>query len=201
MSTVHVVVRDGSGEARAHDLDAGTTAGTALDGTAAIAARVNGELRDLSRALDDGDEVDPVAIGDDDGLAILRHSTAHVLAQAVQALHPQAKLGIGPPIRDGFYYDFDVESPFTPQDLEAIEKKMREIVKQGQTFVRRVADEAEARLELASEPYKLELIAQKSATSSDDGSDVEVGGEELTIYDKSCAGRTSAGARTCRARG
>src|SRR5258706_2835275 len=125
---------------------------------AVIAARVNGEVRDLARPLADGDAVEPVSIDSPDGLAIMRHSTAHVLAQAVQDLFPQAKLGIGPPIENGFYYDFDVPAAFTPEDLKSIEQKMRQIVKEGQRFSRRVVTDSEARTELADEPYKLELI-------------------------------------------
>ncbi|GAA2090264.1 threonine--tRNA ligase [Actinomadura alba] len=164
---------------------AGTTAGDALgaDGRTVIAARVNGELRDLTHEVRDGDAVEPVEIGSDDGRAILRHSTAHVMAQAVQELFPDARLGIGPPVENGFYYDFDVKDPFTPDDLKRVEKRMREIVKQGQRFSRRVVSDDAAREELADEPYKLELIGLKGGASSDDGSSVEVGGGELTIYD------------------
>ncbi|WP_030173859.1 threonine--tRNA ligase [Spirillospora albida] len=163
----------------------GTTAGQALDadGRTVIAARVNGELRDLAGELRDGDVVEPVAIGSDDGRAIMRHSAAHVMAQAVQELFPEAKLGIGPPVENGFYYDFDVAEPFTPDDLKRIEKRMREIVKQGQLFARRPVSDDDARAELAGEPYKLELIGLKGAASHDDGADVEVGAGELTIYD------------------
>ena len=148
-----------------------------------IAARVDGELRDLSRELADGDRVEPVPIDSADGRDILRHSTAHVLAQAVQDLFPEARLGIGPPIADGFYYDFDVAEPFKPDDVERIESRMRKIVKEGQRFDRRVVTDAEARDELAAEPYKLELIGLKGGSSDDDGSAVEVGAGELTIYD------------------
>ncbi|TQN32148.1 threonyl-tRNA synthetase [Haloactinospora alba] len=165
---------------------AGTTAGQALeaDGRTVIAARVNGELHDLATELSDGDSVEPVAIDSDDGRAILRHSTAHVLAQAVQELFPEAKLGIGPPVDNGFYYDFDVTTPFTPQDLKRIEKKMTEIIKQGQRFDRRAVTEDDARAELSTEPYKLELIGLKGGPGdSADGADVEVGSGELTVYD------------------
>lgn len=165
---------------------AGTTAGQALeaDGRTVIAARVNDELRDLSAELADGDSVEPVAIDSADGRAILRHSTAHVLAQAVQELFPEAKLGIGPPVDNGFYYDFDVATPFTPQDLKRIEKKMTEIIKQGQRFDRRVVTEDDARAELSTEPYKLELIGLKGGPGdSADGADVEIGSGELTVYD------------------
>jgi threonyl-tRNA synthetase len=124
-----------------------------------------------------------VPVDSEDGRSVLRHSTAHVLAQAVQQLFPEAKLGIGPPIRDGFYYDFDVERPFTPEDLAALEKRMQEIVKSGQRFARRVVTEDEARAELAHEPYKLELIGLKGGSAEDMGDVMEVGGAELTIYD------------------
>ncbi|MFP5282322.1 MAG: threonine--tRNA ligase [Actinomycetes bacterium] len=148
-----------------------------------VAARVNGELRDLDRELAAGDAVEPVSNSSPDGLAILRHSTAHVAAQAVQALHQDAKLGIGPPITDGFYYDFDVASPFTPEDLKAIDKAMAGIVKERQRFRRRVVSEEEARAELAGEPYKLELITDKGSAGGDAEAGVEVGAGELTIYD------------------
>ncbi|HEX2314896.1 MAG TPA: threonine--tRNA ligase, partial [Thermomonospora sp.] len=146
---------------------AGTTAGEALqaDGRTVIAARVGGELRDLAYEVRDGDVVEPVEIGSADGRAILRHSTAHVMAQAVQELFPEAKLGIGPPVENGFYYDFDVKEPFTPEDLKRIEKRMREIVKQGQRFSRRAVSDDEARAELAGEPYKLELIGLKGGAA------------------------------------
>jgi threonyl-tRNA synthetase len=172
-------------------VDAGTTAGDALrqaDGTGGapastvIAARVNGVLRDLAAPLAEGDEVGAVDIASDDGRAILRHSTAHVMAQAVQDLFPEAKLGIGPPVENGFYYDFDVPKPFGPDDLKSIEARMRAIVKQGQRFSRRVVSDAQARDELAGEPYKLELVGLKGGAADADEA-VEVGGPELTIYD------------------
>ena len=154
------------------------------DDAAVIAARVNGELKDLSSELADGDAVEPVTIESPDGLDILRHSTAHVMAQAVQDLYPDAKLGIGPPIRDGFYYDFDVAEPFTPEDLEKIETRMRKIIKDGQRFDRREVADDEARIELADEPYKLELIGLKSnAGDAAEGASVEVGEGGLSIYD------------------
>jgi threonyl-tRNA synthetase len=165
---------------------AGTTAGEALDAErSVVAARVGGELKDLAYELRADDDVEPVAIESADGRAILRHSTAHVMAQAVQALHPDARLGIGPPIENGFYYDFDVEVPFTPDDLAAVEKRMQQIVKEGQTFVRRAVDDDDARAELADEPYKLQLIDLKGGNAADaaEGADAEVGGTELTIYD------------------
>lgn len=170
------------------ELAAGTTAAELFaDDRAVIVARVNGELRDLSHVLASGDVVEPVTAESEEGLAVLRHSGAHVLAQAVQEVFKDAKLGIGPPIRDGFYYDFDVEKPFTPEDLKAIEKVMQRIVKEGQTFHRRVVTDDEARAELAAEPYKLELIGLKGGPNDGadtaEGVDVEVGGAELTIYD------------------
>ncbi|KII00184.1 threonine--tRNA ligase [Streptomonospora alba] len=163
-----------------------TTAGQALeaDGRTVVAARVNGELRDLAHELAEGDAVEPVAVQSEDGRAILRHSTAHVMAQAVQELFPEAKLGIGPPIANGFYYDFDVAEPFTPDDLKRIEKRMQEIVKQGQRFDRRAVSDDEARAELSAEPYKLELIGLKGdADDSAEGAGVEVGAGGLTVYD------------------
>jgi threonyl-tRNA synthetase len=164
-----------------------TTAGQALDadGRTVIAALVNGEPRDLARELADGDVVEPITIESEEGRAILRHSTAHVLAQAVQELFPEAKLGIGPPVENGFYYDFDVAEPFTPADLKTIEKKMQQIVKQGQRFDRRVVTDDEARAELATEPYKLELIGIKGSDAAEaaEGAGVEVGAGELTVYD------------------
>ena len=169
---------------REHVTEAGTTAGAVLDGGPdVIAARVNGTLRDLARVVADGDVVEPVWISSPDGRAILRHSTAHVLAQAVQDLFPHAKLGIGPPVENGFYYDFDVPEPFAPDDLKAIEARMRQIVKQGQLFSRRVVSESQARKELEGEPYKQELIGLKGSPAADAEESVEVGGPELTIYD------------------
>lgn len=164
-----------------------------------VAMRVGGVLKDLAATVTETDEVEPVTIDSPDGLSILRHSTAHVLAQAVQRINPQANLGIGPPITDGFYYDFGVETPFTPEDLKAISKEMQRIVREGQRFVRRVVTDEEARAELANEPFKLELIglkgpstgsgtqAEGSGTQAEgeiaEGASVEVGEGELTIYD------------------
>ena len=156
------------------------------DDTDVIAARVGGELKDLSYDLAEGDVVESVAIDSADGLDILRHSCAHVMAQAVQDLFPDARLGIGPPIRDGFYYDFDVETPFVPEDLAAIETRMRKIIKDGQRFSRRVTTDADAINELSHEPYKIELIGLKGGAGVEDaaeGAGVEVGAGELTIYD------------------
>ncbi|MFJ4225159.1 threonine--tRNA ligase [Microbacterium sp. NPDC089695] len=148
-----------------------------------VAMRVNGTLKDLATTVTDADEVEPVTIDSPDGLSILRHSTAHVLAQAVQRINPQANLGIGPPITDGFYYDFGVETPFTPEDIKAITKEMQRIVREGQRFVRRVVTDDEARAELADEPFKLELIGLKGGKEAAEGASVEVGEGELTIYD------------------
>lgn len=146
-----------------------------------VVARVNGELRDLWTELVNGDVVEGVSISSPDGLNVLRHSTAHVMAQAVQQVFAQTRLGIGPPIHDGFYYDFEPERPFTPEDLEKIESAMRKIVKEGQRFKRRVTTEADALRELSHEPYKCELIGLKSGAT--DETSVEVGGTDLTIYD------------------
>jgi threonyl-tRNA synthetase len=167
-------------------VDAGTTAADVfVDDAGVIAARVDDQLVDLARELTDGDHVEPVAIDSADGRSILRHSTAHVLAQAVQGLFPEAKLGIGPPIENGFYYDFDVAQPFHPDDLKRIEKRMLQIVKERQPFVRRPVTDEQARSELAAEPFKVELIGLKGgdAGSAADGAEAEVGGRELTIYD------------------
>jgi threonyl-tRNA synthetase len=156
------------------------------DDSAVIAARVGGALRDLAYELQDGDEVEDVAIDSRDGRDILRHSTAHVMAQAVQQLWPEARLGIGPPVEDGFYYDFDVDRPFHPDDLDTIETAMRKIIKEGQRFARRTVADAEALEELKDEPYKVELIGLKGAGHGEDaaeGAAVEVGGGELTVYD------------------
>ncbi|MGA2827705.1 MAG: threonine--tRNA ligase [Streptosporangiaceae bacterium] len=181
---------------REHVVEAGTTAGAALAEAgqgeqtpgphAVIAARVNGELRDLNREAADGDVIEPVRIDDPDGRAILRHSTTHVMAQAVQDLYPEAKLGIGPPVENGFYYDFDTDRAFDPENLKSIEQRMRQIVKQGQRFSRRVVTDADARAELAGEPYKLELIGLKGHQDAEES--VEVGAGELTIYDNLGAG-------------
>ncbi|MGH3925089.1 MAG: threonine--tRNA ligase, partial [Pseudonocardiaceae bacterium] len=170
---------------------AGTTAGQAvreagLPGKGADAVVVvrdaGGRLRDLAWAPEADTEVEPIVACSEAGRSVIRHSCAHVLAQAVQDLFPGARLGIGPPVKDGFYYDFDVVRPFTPEDLRALDKRMRQIIKQSQRFSRRVVEPVEdARQELASEPYKLELITLKSEV--DTAEVMEVGGGELTIYD------------------
>jgi threonyl-tRNA synthetase len=148
-----------------------------------VAMRVNGELKDLAHQAQVGDVVEGVEMSSEDGLNILRHSTAHVLAQAVQRLNPEARLGIGPPVTDGFYYDFDVQTPFSSDDFSALEKEMNRIVQEGQRFMRRVVSEGDARAELANEPFKLELIGLKGSNTGDDNESVEVGGTELTMYD------------------
>ena len=150
--------------------------------SAIVVCRINGLLRDLWSDLADGDVVETVSIDSEEGLNVLRHSTAHVLAQSVQSVFSQTRLGIGPPITDGFYYDFDPERPFTPEDLEKLESAMRKIIKDGQRFKRRVVSETEALDELSKEPYKCELIKLKSGDVAE-GASVEVGAGELTIYD------------------
>lgn len=184
MSDVRVTIeRDSEREERV--VTTGTTAADLFPGErTVVAARVDGELRDLAYQVADGESVEPVEISSADGLNILRHSTAHVMAQAVQELFPEAKLGIGPPIKDGFYYDFDVAEPFTPDDIKRVEKKMQEIQKRGQRFSRRVTTDEDARAELADEPYKIELIGLKGkAADAAEGASAEVGAGELTIYD------------------
>ncbi len=193
VSDIKVTVHH-AGESAERSVTTGTKAWELFsDDPSVIAARVGGTLRDLAHELADGDEVEGVAIDSSDGRDILRHSTAHVMAQAVQELYPQAKLGIGPPITDGFYYDFDVPEPFKPEDLEKIETRMRKIVKEGQRFSRRAISDGDALSELADEPYKVELIGLKGGldkldqpdmdTEAAEGASVEVGAGELTIYD------------------
>ncbi|SDT47279.1 threonine--tRNA ligase [Microlunatus soli] len=171
-----------------------TTTGLELFGEdrTVVAVKVDGELRDLDRPLlDEGSlslskgpsMVEAVSIDSPDGLNVLRHSTAHVAAQAVQTLYAEAKLGIGPPITDGFYYDFEVSEPFTPDDLKAIDKQMTKIIKERQRFVRREISDNEGKVELAAEPFKIELIGKKGSADDEDGSSVEVGAGQLTIYD------------------
>ena len=147
-----------------------------------IAVRLNGEPRDLYTELHDGDVVEPIVLDSEDGLAIMRHSATHVMAQAVQEIRPDAKLGVGPVIKDGFYYDFDVETPFTPDDLKEIEKRMQRIIKSSQSFRRRVVTEEEALAEEADQPYKLELIKDKEAHLDPEAA-TEISGKELSFYD------------------
>ncbi|GGH57955.1 threonine--tRNA ligase [Rothia aerolata] len=183
MSNISISV---NGEARS--VEAGTTAADLFgEDKEIVVARVNDVLVDLSRELAEGDVVVPVSVHEEDGLNVLRHSAAHVMAQAVQEYRKDAKLGIGPYITDGFYFDFDVEEPFTPEDLKKIEKSMVKIIKSGQTFRRRVVTQAEAEAEMADEPYKLELLALSqgpgSGADAAEGASVEVGAGEITIYD------------------
>ncbi|WP_394937726.1 threonine--tRNA ligase [Psychromicrobium sp. YIM B11713] len=170
------------GEAR--EFSSGTTAAQVYqDDRTVVVARVNGELRDLHQPLIDGSALEAVTIDSPDGLNVLRHSTAHVMAQAVQQLRKDAKLGIGPHITDGFYFDFDVEEPFTPEDLKQLEKMMLKIVNANQRFVRRVVSETEAIEAMKDEPYKLELIGLKgNSAEAAEGAAQEVGAGELTIY-------------------
>ncbi|MEY4152067.1 MAG: hypothetical protein RL470_126 [Actinomycetota bacterium] len=177
MSTISISV---DGAARTIESDQKPTHLFA-DAKEIVVCKVNGVLKDLWTDLSEGDVVEGVSISSPEGLAVLRHSTAHVMAQAVQQIFAQTRLGIGPPITDGFYYDFDPENPFNPDDLEKIESAMRKIIKDGQRFKRRVTTEADALKELAHEPYKCELIGIKGGAT--DETSVEVGGTELTIYD------------------
>ncbi|MFB0834430.1 threonine--tRNA ligase [Arthrobacter halodurans] len=167
------------------EVTAGTTgAELYFDRRDVVVMRVDGILRDLDRALEAGTAVEAVTISSPQGLEVLRHSTAHVMAQAVQQLRPDAKLGIGPYITDGFYFDFDVAEPFTPEDLKTLEKMMLKIVNQNQRFARRVVTEDEARAAMADEPYKLELLGKaNTADEAGEGVSVEVGAGEITIYD------------------
>ena len=177
MSQINIVV-----DGQAHHVE-GDLRPTNLfqDSKEIVVCKINGQLRDLWTDLHEGDVVESVSIDSADGLYVLRHSTAHVLAQAVQQTFPQTRLGIGPPITDGFYYDFDPERPFTPEDLVKLESAMKKIIKDGQRFKRRVVTHDEALEELKLEPYKCELVGLKSDVG--DESSVEVGGVELTIYD------------------
>ncbi len=172
---------------------AGTTAEQALkdagvalkgpDGAVVVRDLATGDLRDLAWSPDADTDVEPVPAASPEGRAVIRHSTAHVLAQAVQDLFPGTRLGIGPPVENGFYYDFDPEKPFTPEDLQALEKRMQQIVRAGQRFSRREISDDDARAELTHEPYKLELIGLKGGAGDTEGADVEVGGAQLTMYD------------------
>jgi threonyl-tRNA synthetase len=165
-------------------LEAGTTGTTVFEkAPTVVVMRVNGELWDLSREIPAEADIEPVDITEQDGLNVLRHSTAHVMAQAVQQLFPDAKLGIGPYITDGFYFDFDVENPFTPDDLKTIEKTMQKIINQTQTFEREVVDLDEAKARMGDEPYKLELLGVRNqAEEAAEGAAMEVGGDTITLY-------------------
>jgi threonyl-tRNA synthetase len=165
---------------KTHQVSEGATGFDLFEDRNIVALRVNGELKDLAHALSPSDQVEGIELGSPEGLSILRHSTAHLLAQAVQELFPQTKLGIGPPIEDGFYYDFDPLEPFTPEDLQKLEKRMKELVGKSQKFIRKNVTDAEAKTELANEPYKLELISLKGGEVGE-GS-VEVSAGQLSIY-------------------
>jgi threonyl-tRNA synthetase len=185
VSQIKIQVLDRQAQRSEREVTTGTTAGDLYDDARdVVVARVNGQLRDLAWVLSDGDAVEPVTADSPEGRAVIRHSAAHVMAQAVQQAFPEAKLGIGPPVENGFYYDFQVARAFTPEDLKSIESKMRDIVKQGQRFVRREVTDDEARAELKDEPFKLELIGIKgSAGEAAEGASAEVGAGQLTIYD------------------
>jgi threonyl-tRNA synthetase len=184
VSQIKIQVLDRQAQRSEREVTTGTSAGDLYTGDRdVVVARVNGQLRDLAWVLSDGDEVAPVTADSPEGRAVIRHSTAHVMAQAVQQAFPEARLGIGPPVENGFYYDFQVDRAFTPDDLKSIESQMRDIVKQGQRFVRREVTDAEARSELADEPFKLELIGIKGKAGADDEASTEVGAGVLTIYD------------------
>jgi len=186
VSQISIRVLDRQSQRAEREVTTGTTAADLFAGERdVVVARVNGQLRDLAWILADGDEVEPVSSDSPDGRSVIRHSTAHVMAQAVQEAFAEAKLGIGPPIENGFYYDFLLDRAFTPEDLKKIESRMRDIVKQGQLFARREVTDDEARAELKDEPFKLELIGikGKGAPSADDEASTEVGAGALTIYD------------------
>ena len=159
----------------------GSTGFTVFDAADVVAMWRGEQATDLSSELREGDEIAPIRLADPEGLRILRHSTAHVLAQAVQALHPEAKLGIGPPIVDGFYYDFWIPEAFNPDDLVALESEMRRIIKSGQRFERVELADAAARDAMTAEPLKLELLSKKGET--DQSAAVEIGGETISIYE------------------
>jgi threonyl-tRNA synthetase len=185
VSQIKIQVLDRQAQRSEREVTTGTTAGDLYAGDReVVVARVNGQLRDLAWVLSDGDAVEPVTADSPEGRAVIRHSAAHVMAQAVQQAFPEAKLGIGPPVENGFYYDFQTDRAFTPEDLKSIESAMRDIVKQGQRFVRREVSDEQARAELSTEPFKLELIAVKGAAGeAAEGASAEVGAGVLTIYD------------------
>lgn len=165
---------------KTHQVSEGATGFDLFEDRQIVALRVNGELKDLAHQVTAGDSVEGIDISSPEGLSILRHSTAHLLAQAVQELYPQTRLGIGPPIEDGFYYDFDPLEPFTPEDLQKLEKRMKELVGKSQKFVRKEVSDQEAKKALSDEPYKLELISLKGSEVGE-GS-VEVAAGQLSIY-------------------
>ncbi len=185
MSQIKIQVLDRQAQRNEREVTTGTTAGDLFDGDRdVVVARVNGQLRDLAWVLGDGDEVEPVTADSPDGRAVIRHSTAHVMAQAVQQAFPEAKLGIGPPVENGFYYDFQVDRAFTPEDLKSVESRMRDIVKQGQRFVRREVTDAEARAGAGGRAVQARADRhQGQHRQSDDEASTEVGAGVLTIYD------------------
>jgi threonyl-tRNA synthetase len=162
VTTVQVTLPDGSQREAA----AGTTPRQIAEGIgpglarAAVAARVNGQVWDLDRPLDTDATVAILTERDPEALEVLRHSSAHILATAVRELFPNAGIGFGPPIEDGFYYDFQVDRPFTPEDLERLEAKMAEVAARDFPFVREVVDRQEANRRFADDPLKLERIAE-----------------------------------------
>ena len=166
---------------KTHQVSEGADGFGLFEDRSIIALRVNGELRDLSYKLKESDVVEGIDISSDEGLSILRHSTAHVMAQAVQEIFDPATLGIGPPIKDGFYFDFDVVEAFKPEDLKRIEKRMKELVGKSQRFVRREVSDDEAKLLMKDEPYKLELIGLKSSDVGEGSAEVGEGG--LSVYE------------------
>ena len=168
-------------DGKTHQVSEGATGFDLFEDRSIVALEVNGEPKDLSYKLSEGDSVTGVSVSSELGLSILRHSAAHVMAQAVQELFDEAKLGIGPPITDGFYFDFDVENPFTPEDLKKIEKRMKELVGKSQRFVRREVSDAEAKELMKNEPYKLELIGLKSEDVGEGAAEVGAGG--LSVYE------------------
>ncbi len=178
-----------------HVVPAGTTIGEVLAdlGVEAVAVRAKQSVRDLSWAVEDGEQVETVPLATPEGREILRHSTAHVMAQAVTDLFPDAKFAIGPPVENGFYYDFDVAEPFTPEDVERIEARMREIVASGQSFVRRVLEPDEARELFRDQPYKLEIIdrASKGDVDAEETVDAVPGETEISVYDNRTDGHTA----------
>src|SRR6202044_3752978 len=182
-----IQVLDRQAQRNEREVTTGTTAGDLFTGDRdVVVARVNGEVRDLSWAISDGDVVEPVAADSPTGRSVIRHSSAHVLAQAVQQAFPEAKLGIGPPVENGFYYDFQVDRAFTPEDLKSIGSRMRDILKKGQRFVPPEVSDAGARAEPKAEPFKLELIGIKGSVGNhgvgnDDEASTEVGAGVLTI--------------------
>lgn len=181
--SISITMRSGE-ELQNQTIEAGTT-GLDLFGSdrTIVAMSVNGETWDLFREIPENATVEPVLITSDEGLHVLRHSAGHVTAQALQDYIPEAKLGIGPPITDGFYYDFQLPRPLSPEDLKEIEKRMQRIVKEKQRFVRREVPDEKVREELADEPFKLELVQDKSKLNYEDGSALEVGDGGLTMYD------------------